>query len=124
MTEQDELVTRPHYRFPHAGKTYEWTGHVGGADALLLHQHAGIKGPADLYAGILAGHAAAMMGMVFLARRQAGERITWPELVASFEGDDDLWALPQRITNVAREHADDGTAEGEAELTAPPVGEP
>ncbi len=109
-------VVRPHYRFPFGGNDYEWRGHVGGADGLLLHQHAGIKGPADLYAGILSGHTAALIALVFLAKRQAGERITWDVLLAQFEGDDDLWAFPQRISNAARDQAADaGDADGQGD---------
>jgi hypothetical protein len=99
MTAPKPEIIRPHWRFPFGGTVYEWHGHVGGVDALLIKDKADLT-PVSLYAGVLTGEPYAIVALVFLAKRQAGEKVTWEELLEQFEGDDDVFGFPQRVTNL------------------------
>lgn len=93
---------RSQYRFTLGGKTYEYRGHLSAADALLIKRHTGMT-TLEMFAGLTVADPAAMVGVVFLAKRQAGERVTWDEVVEQIDGDDDIWALLDSMEPIAAE---------------------
>jgi hypothetical protein len=85
-------VQRDQVRFTTGGKTYEYRGYLGAADALLIKQHAGLTA-SSLFTGLVMGDPGALVALVFLAKRQSGETVAWAEVVQSLDGEDDLHAL-------------------------------
>ena len=83
---------RTQYRFELGGTTYEYKGYISAADALLIKQHAGLT-VLQMFMGLPMGDPGAMVGLVFITKRQAGEKVTWDEVVEQIDGDDDLFAL-------------------------------
>jgi hypothetical protein len=75
-----------------AGTKYEYKGYLSAADALLIKKHAGLTA-LELFGGLGVGDPGSVIGIVFLAKRQCGERVTWDEVVAQIDGEDDLLAL-------------------------------
>lgn len=100
------MFDRPRWRFKFDGADYRYEGYVGAPDAILLKQHAGL-GVLSLFQGIGVGDPAALVGMVFLARRHAGENVTWPELVEAMVGENDLVALVNSMEPITDEPVDE-----------------
>lgn len=95
-------MQRDQVRFTTGGQTYEYRGYLGAADALLIKQHAGLTASA-LFTGLVMGDPAALVALVFLAKRQAGETVTWTEVVEQLDGEDDLHALIASIEPIVDE---------------------
>jgi hypothetical protein len=83
---------RTQFRFELGGTKYEYKGYLSAADALLIKANTGLTA-LSLFTALPMGDPGAMVALVFLAKRQAGERVTWDDVVAQIDGDDDLWAL-------------------------------
>lgn len=119
------MFDRPQWRFKFNDKTYEYRGYVGAPDAILLHKHTGLGVLGFLNGLATAGAANAdpscLVGMVFLAKRHAGEDVLWTDLVESMVGEADLLALVQSITDITGE---DSRAEKPASGEAQPEPEP
>jgi hypothetical protein len=83
---------RTQYRFELGGTTYEYKGHISAADALLIKQHAGMT-VLEMFMGLPMGDPGALIGLVLITKRQAGEKVTWDEVVEQIDGENDLFAL-------------------------------
>lgn len=119
MAEPRGAKFRTQFRFELGGTTYEYKGYLSAADALLIKANTGLTA-LSLFTALPTGDPGAMVALVFLAKRQAGERVTWDEVVAQIDGDDDLWALLDSLEPIA-------AAEEPAQKVAlkqPPVEEP
>lgn len=92
MAEPRTAQIRDQFRFVVAGTKYEYKGYLSAADALLIKKHAGMTAM-ELFEGLVVGDPGSVIGIVFLAKRQCGERVTWDEVVAQIDGEDDLLAL-------------------------------
>lgn len=92
MAEDRAAQFRDQFRFVVAGTKYEYKGYLSAADALLIKKHAGLTA-LDLFDGLSVGDPGAVVGIVFITKRQAGERATWDEVVAQIDGEDDLLAV-------------------------------
>jgi hypothetical protein len=95
---------RTQCRFTLGDQTYEYHGHLSAADALLIRQHAGLSS-LEWAAALQMGDVAALVGLVLITKRQAGERVTWDEVVESISGDDDVWSLFASVEPLAVEEA-------------------
>lgn len=89
-------MERTQFRFTVGGQDYKYLGYLGAADALLIKQHAGLSLMGFL-GGVMTADPAALVALVFLAKRQAGERVTWDEVVTQLDGEDDLMALVETL---------------------------
>lgn len=96
------MFDRPRWRFRFNGADYRYEGYVGAPDAILLKQHAGL-GVRGFFEGVTAGDPGSLIGLVFLAKRHAGENVTWPELVESMVGENDLLALVNSMEPISDE---------------------
>lgn len=85
-------MQRDHWRFDFEGREYRYRGYVTAPDAILIKKHTGMTVTGFLN-GIATGDPESLVGMVFLAKRQAGEKVLWDELVESMVGENDLLAL-------------------------------
>lgn len=83
---------RTQYRFELGAETYEYKGHMSAADALLIKQHTGMT-VLEFFMGLPAGDISALIALVLITKRQAGEKVTWDEVVEQIDGDDDVFAL-------------------------------
>jgi hypothetical protein len=83
---------RNQYRFELGGTTYEYKGYLSAADALLVKQHTGLT-IVQMLTTLQYGDPGALVALVFITKRQAGERVTWDEVVAQIDGNDDVFAL-------------------------------
>lgn len=83
---------RDQFRFTVAGTKYEYKGYLSAADALLIKKHAGLTA-LELFTGLATGDPGAVVGIVFVAKRQAGEKVTWDEVVEQIDGEDDLLSV-------------------------------
>jgi hypothetical protein len=105
--------------FEAAGRKYTYGGYLGAADALLVKKHAGMSA-LEMFSGIFTGDPGSLVALVFLAKRQAGERITWDETVALLDGEDDLMALVASMSSPE----DEAPAEEEKAPKASPPAKP
>lgn len=118
MAEPRGAQFRSQFRFQLGGQTYEYKGHLGAADALLVKQHAGM-GALEMFATLGLGDPAAMVALVFITLRQTGERVTWDDVVARIDGDDDIWALLDSMEPIKA--AEEPAAKVELEKPEPAV---
>jgi hypothetical protein len=92
VAEPSTAQFRDQFRFVVAGTKYEYKGYLSAADALLIKKHAGLTA-LELFNGLATGDPGAVVGIVFLAKRQSGERVTWDEVVDQIDGEDDLLSV-------------------------------
>lgn len=95
-------MQRDQWQFEFGGQEYRYLGYLGAADALLIKRHAGLS-ITTFFNGILVGDPAALVAVVFLAKRQAGESVTWDELIEQMDGENDLLALVDTIKPIRTE---------------------
>lgn len=93
-------MQRDQWRFVFDGQEYAYLGYIGAADALLIKQHAGLS-VLGFLGGIVTADPGALVAMVFLAKRQAGEDVVWDELVEQMTGENDLMALVNSVVPLA-----------------------
>lgn len=92
-------MQRSQWRFTFDGTEYTYHGYVGAPDAILLKKHAGL-GVLSFWQGIIDGDPGALVGLVFIAKRHAGETVAWDDLVEAMVEDNDLIALVSSIRPV------------------------
>jgi hypothetical protein len=95
---------RDQFRFVVAGTKYEYKGYLSAADALLVKKHAGLTA-LEMFQGLELGDPGALVGIVFVTKRQCGERITWDEVVDQIDGEDDLLAVMNSFEAIDTEPA-------------------
>lgn len=91
---------RNQYRFELDGKTYEYKGYLSAADALLVKQHTGLT-IVQMFTTLQYGDPGALVALVFITKRQAGERVTWDDVVDQIDGNDDVFALLDSMEPIA-----------------------
>lgn len=92
MAEDRAKQFRDQFRFVVAGTKYEYKGYLSAADALLIKKHAGMTA-LELLSGLELGDPGSVVGIVFVAKRQCGERVTWDEVVDQIDGENDLLSV-------------------------------
>jgi hypothetical protein len=111
---------RTQFRFELGGVKYEYKGYLSAADAILIKQNTGLTA-LSLFQALPMGDAGAIVALVFLAKRQAGERVTWDEVVDQIDGDDDLWALLDTLEPINADEAPAQKVEPETVVAEEPA---